>query len=182
MERIVKKFDKNTGVFISTKIDLSEIIKNNPSMKKEESLNLSRFKQNVFIDQKDIDIINSLKRYIDNFDFNFFNRYKKNSNTKLFRDKLYALDRKIERFLQVKSTKDNLAIQNAINSFKEELRGYKALKNTILRELLDFKYQKRQMNYLSYKRFCENRKKFPSFGLSNYGSVLAITKGRKNSH
>ena len=60
----------------------------------------------------------------------------------------------------VKSTKDNLAIQNAINSFKEELRGYKALKNTILRELLDFKYQKRQMNYLSYKRFCENRKNF----------------------
>ena len=101
MERIVKKIDKNSGVFISTKIDLSEIIKNNPSMKKEERLNLSRFKQNIFIDQKDIDIINSLKRYIDNFDFSFFNRYKKNSNTKLFRDKLYALDRKIERFLQL---------------------------------------------------------------------------------
>ena len=30
MERIVKKFDKNSGVLISTKIDLSEIIKNNP--------------------------------------------------------------------------------------------------------------------------------------------------------
>ena len=182
MERIVKKIDKNSGVFISTKIDLSEIIKNNPSMKKEERLNLSRFKQNIFIDQKDIDIINSLKRYIDNFDFNFFNRYKKNSNTKLFRDKLYALDRKIERFLQVKSTKDNLAIQNAINSFKEELRGYKALKNTIVKELSDFKYQKRQMNYLAFKRFYEDKKRLSNFSLSNYGSVLAISKGRRNSH
>ena len=37
MERIVKKFDKNSGVFISTKIDLSEIIKNNPSMKKKKA-------------------------------------------------------------------------------------------------------------------------------------------------
>ena len=37
MERIVKKFDINTGVFISTKIDLSEIIKNNPSMKKKKA-------------------------------------------------------------------------------------------------------------------------------------------------
>ena len=74
MERIVKKFDKNSGVFISTKIDLSEIIKNNPSMKKEERLNLSRFKQNIFIDQKDIDIINSLKRKKKKKKYSFYNR------------------------------------------------------------------------------------------------------------
>ena len=73
----------------------------------------------------------------------------------------------------VKSTKDNLAIQNAINSFKEELRGYKALKNTILRELLDFKYQKRQMNYLSYKRFCENRKSVEE-------NMVILKKNNKN--
>ncbi|WP_418181342.1 hypothetical protein ACNSOL_11625 (plasmid) [Aliarcobacter lanthieri] len=181
MEIVVKKFDKNSGSFISSKIELSEIIKNNPSTIKGGSFNLTRFRQNIFLDQKDIDIINSLKRYIDNFDFSFFNIYRKNTNTKLFRDKLYALDRKMERFLQVKNTKDNLAIQNAINSFKEELRGYKALKNTILKELSDFKYQKRQMNYLTFKRFCENRKKSYSFGLASYGSVLAISKGRRNS-
>ena len=75
-----------------------------------------------------------------------------------------------------------MAIQNAINSFKEELRGYKALKNTIVKELSDFKYQKRQMNYLAFKRFYEDKKRLSNFSLSNYGSVLAISKGRRNSH
>ena len=37
MERIVKKFDKNTGVCISTKKALTEMRKNNPSMKKKKA-------------------------------------------------------------------------------------------------------------------------------------------------
>ena len=178
-KKLVKKFDKNSGKFISTKIELSEVLKNNPPV---GAFNLSRFKQKTFIDKKDLEIINSLKEYIDNFDFTFFDRYKKNENAKLFKEKLYALDRRIEFFLQVKKSKDNAAIQNAISLFKQELKGYKVLKNSLIDKLTQYKYEKRQINSLSYKRFYEDKKVNFGFGLASYGSVLSIYKGKRNSH
>lgn len=165
MKKIVKKFDKELGKFVSTVVD-----------------NLEQYKQKVFIDKKDIEIINSMKNYIENFDYTFFDKHKDDINTHLFKEKLYCLDRKIESFLIVKESKDNLKIENAIFNFKQELKGYKALKESIISKLTKFKYDKKQKTQSFFKRFAKIKtERVSRFAHESYGCVLSISKTRRNS-
>jgi len=178
MEKVVKKFDKNLGKFVSTVVEDIELLNINKKLPNSSS----RYEQKVFIDEKDIEIINSMKDYIEDFDYKFFDKYKDDINTHLFKEKLYSLDRRIESFLIAKESKDNSLIENAVFNFKQELKGYKALKESILNKLTKFKYDKKQRNKTFIKRFTKFKtERVSRFSHESYGCVLSVSKGRRNS-
>lgn len=177
MEKIVKKFDKNLGKFVSTTIKDIGLLNINKKLTCS-----SQYEQKVFVDEQDIKIINSMKRYIEDFDYKFFDQYKDDINIHLFKEKLYILDRKIESFLIAKKSKDNSLIENAIYNFKQELKGYKSLKESIINKLTKFKYDKKQKNNTFLKRFTKFKtERVSRFAHESYGCVLSISKSRRNS-
>lgn len=175
MKKIIKKFDKETRTFKKIEIDASEIIKQHKSL-------TEKFKQKIFIDDIDLKIITSVNKFIENFDYKFFDKYKDDINVKLFRDKLYKISNKIEKFNKVKKSKNNQLIDEAIVEFKIELKGYKSLKESIFPKLKKFKIDK----YKEARRYAKIYKKkkierVSRFGHENYGSVLSVSKSRRNS-
>lgn len=209
MEKIVKRFDKKLGKFVSEIVDVRVVLKKaipvaNNEMgvikeinisnaivdssnvkkytKNDTAINLRSYQQKVFIEPTDIELINSMNDYVKNFDFAFFYTKPKDKNYQLFREKLYSIERRIENYFIVKKTKDNNLIDNAIADFKDELKGYKSLKEAIKSDLYKYKLDKSRKTKIAKKNYIKNKiERVSRFSHESYGCVLSISSGRRGS-
>lgn len=192
---IIKRFDKNLGKFIKEEVDSSLVLKNSESFtaklevlnkkpvpQKVSFENIKKYEQKVFVEVSDLEIINTMKDFIERFDFHFFEKHSKDINAKLFKEKLYTLDRRITSYFIAKKTKDNEKIETAIFNFKEELKGYKSLKEAIKSDLYKYNLDKKKKLDKYRKSYLRNKtERVSRFGHESYGCVLSVSSGRRGS-
>ena len=192
---IYKIIEKLVGYQISEKQNLLEEFRKSYSkyheLKTKNEIELTRYsktkykKFNPQTSNKNatvIEIIESMKRYINRFPQTFFSTYPDNSGAIMFHNKLNSLKKIIVQITHSKlNKKSQEEIEKLHKDFVHELKDYGAIKESI-QTLLDTYFQSKKTEYQKLENMANKKKpKFDGrYGHENYGSVLSVSRSTRH--